>query len=76
LLVALDVHPRVAMQILRHSRITVTMDVYSEVPSEATQEALRRLGESLDGWLLLHIYCCTEINKGRSHVRNRPLTWS
>jgi hypothetical protein len=49
LLVALDVHPRVAMQILRHSRITVTMDVYSEVPSEATQEALRRLGEQLDG---------------------------
>jgi hypothetical protein len=49
LLVALDVHPRVAMQVLRHSRITVTMDVYSEVPSEATQEALRRLGESLDG---------------------------
>jgi integrase len=49
LLVALDVHPRVAMQILRHSRITVTMEVYSEVPSEATQEALRRLGESLDG---------------------------
>jgi integrase len=48
LLVALDVHPRVAMQILRHSRITVTMDVYSEVPSEATKDALRRLGQSLD----------------------------
>lgn len=54
LLVALDVHPRVAMQILRHSRITVTMDVYSEVPSKATQKALRRLGQSLDGQLLLH----------------------
>ena len=26
------------------------MDVYSEVPSEATQEALRRLGQSLDGY--------------------------
>lgn len=49
LLVALDVHPRVAMQILRHSRITVTMDVYSEVPSEDTKDALRRLGQSLDG---------------------------
>jgi integrase len=48
LLVALDVHPRVAMQILRHSRITVTMDVYSEVPSAATKEALRRLSQSLD----------------------------
>jgi hypothetical protein len=31
LLVALDVHPRVAMQILRHNRITVTMDISSEV---------------------------------------------
>ena len=49
LLVALDVHPRVAMQILRHSQIAMTMDVYSEVPSEATKEALRRLGQSLDG---------------------------
>jgi integrase len=48
LLVALDVHPRVAMQILRHSKITVTMDVYSQVTSASTQEALRRLGEQLD----------------------------
>ena len=32
-LVELDVHPRVAMQILRHSQIAVTMDVYSEVAS-------------------------------------------
>ena len=49
LLVALDVHPRVAMQILRHSKIAVTMDVYSQVTSTATQEALRRLGNQLDG---------------------------
>jgi hypothetical protein len=28
-LVALDVHPRVAMTILRHSKIAVTMDIYS-----------------------------------------------
>jgi integrase len=48
LLVALDVHPRVAMQILRHSKIAVTMDVYSQVASASTQEALRRLGEQLD----------------------------
>ncbi len=48
LLVALDVHPRVAMQILRHSKIAVTMDVYSQVTSASTQEALRRLGEQLD----------------------------
>jgi integrase len=49
LLVALNVHPRVAMQILRHSQIAVTMQVYSEVPSASTEEALRRLGDGLDG---------------------------
>jgi integrase len=44
LLAALDVHPRVAMRILRHTKIAVTMEVYTEVPSEATREALHRLG--------------------------------
>ena len=46
LLVALDVHPRVAMAILRHSKIAVTMDIYSQVSSAATREALKRLGEA------------------------------
>lgn len=49
LLVALDVHPRVAMAILRHSQIAVTMDIYSQVASASTTEALRRLSEQLDG---------------------------
>lgn len=49
LLAALDVHPRVAMQILRHSKIAVTMEIYTHVPSELTRGALRRLGERLDG---------------------------
>lgn len=48
LLVALDVHPRVAMQILRHSQIAVTMNVYSEVSSEETRKALKRLGEQFN----------------------------
>src|SRR5262249_55429963 len=47
LLAALDVHPRVAMQILRHSRIAVTMEIYTEATSEATREALKRLGDEL-----------------------------
>ena len=34
LLAALDVHPRVAMQILRHSRISVTMEIYTEATSD------------------------------------------
>ena len=29
LLAALDVHPRVAMQILRHSKISITMEIYT-----------------------------------------------
>ena len=47
LLAALDVHPRVAMQILRHSKIAVTMEIYTEIPSTATREALRKLGRWL-----------------------------
>ena len=48
LLVALDVHPRVAMQVLRHSQISVTMNIYSEVSSDATRRAPKRLGKRLD----------------------------
>ncbi|MEV5680492.1 site-specific integrase [Streptomyces sp. NPDC052179] len=47
LLAALDVHPRIAMQILRHSKIAVTMEVYTHIPSEATRKALRKLGKHL-----------------------------
>ena len=47
LLATLDVHPRVAMQILRHSKISITMEIYTEVPDASTKEALGRLGESL-----------------------------
>lgn len=36
------------MQILRHSQIAVTMNVYSEVSSAETREALKRLGEELE----------------------------
>ena len=49
LLAALDVHPRVAMQILRHSKIAITMEIYTEVPDARTRDALRRLGDQLDG---------------------------
>lgn len=47
LLADLDVHPRVAMRILRHSKFDITMEVYTKVSDEATREALRRLGEEL-----------------------------
>jgi integrase len=47
LLAALDVHPRVAMRILRHSKINVTMEIYTEAPSDATRDALRKLSDWL-----------------------------
>jgi integrase len=48
LLADLDVHPRVAMQILRHAQFAITMEIYTNVSSAATREALRRLGAALD----------------------------
>ena len=48
LLAELDVHPRVAMQILRHSKIALTMEIYTEVPSPVTRSALKKLGKWLD----------------------------
>lgn len=47
LLVDLDVHPRIIMQILRHAQFAVTMEIYAKASSPATREALRRLGDSL-----------------------------
>ena len=46
-LAALDVHPRVAMRILRHAQIDVTMNVYTEVSDAKTLKALKRLGRQL-----------------------------
>src|SRR5690349_6233670 len=48
-LVALDVHPRVAMAVLRYSRIALTMEIYSQVSSTSTRDALKRLGGELSG---------------------------
>lgn len=49
LLVALDIHPRVVMQVLRHSQISVTMNIYTEVADRSTADALRVLGTQLEG---------------------------
>jgi hypothetical protein len=37
------------MAILRHAQFSVTMEIYTQVSSEATRKALKRLGERLDG---------------------------
>jgi hypothetical protein len=35
------------MQILRHGKVAITMEIYTEVVSSAAREALRRLGDQL-----------------------------
>ncbi|MFI9451606.1 tyrosine recombinase XerC [Amycolatopsis sp. NPDC052450] len=47
LLADLDVHPRVAMRILRHAQFAVTMEIYTEISSDQTRAALKKLGDSL-----------------------------
>ncbi|MFI6583436.1 tyrosine-type recombinase/integrase [Embleya sp. NPDC050493] len=47
LLVALGVHPRVVMEIMRHTQIAITMEIHSHVPSADTRAALEQLGDSL-----------------------------
>jgi hypothetical protein len=41
------VHPRVAVQILRHSKISITMEIYTMVPDKATLAALQQLSDAL-----------------------------
>ena len=41
--------PRVAMRVLRHAQIDVTMNVYTDVSEARTRQALKRLGRQLGG---------------------------
>jgi hypothetical protein len=36
------------MAFLWHARFSITMEIYTQVSSAATREALKRLGDSLD----------------------------
>ncbi|HUZ53496.1 MAG TPA: tyrosine-type recombinase/integrase [Streptosporangiaceae bacterium] len=49
ILADLDVHPRVAMRILRHAKIAITMEVYTKVSDRITRAALKRLSDTLGG---------------------------
>ena len=53
-----------AMTILRHARFSITMEIYTQVSSEATREALKRLGRPSMG-----NYCCTPLLYGH---KKRP----
>ena len=77
LLAALDVHPRFAMQILRHSKIAVTMEIYTRSPR---QPPARHLRSSVSGStrtldLTAALRCCTKIENDRLQDHNRPLNW-
>lgn len=47
ILAALHVHPRVAMEILGHSQISLTMERYTHVEDAVKREALNRMGDAL-----------------------------
>jgi hypothetical protein len=36
------------MQILRHAQFSITMEIHTQASSQATRDALKRLGNSLD----------------------------
>ncbi len=46
-LAAGNIHPRVAMEILGHSKISVTMDIYTHVPDALKREAVAHMDRML-----------------------------
>ncbi|PWS52010.1 site-specific integrase [Streptomyces sp. FT05W] len=52
LLAFLKVHPKVAQAILRHSQISMTMDVYTHVVGDGEREAVTMLAELLEDPLI------------------------
>ena len=49
MLVALGVHPRVAMEMLRHADVSTTLNLYAHAPSEDLRAAADALAEALLG---------------------------
>ncbi len=47
LLLSVGVHPKVVQEILGHSQISITMDVYSHVLPGMQQEAMSRLNDAI-----------------------------
>ncbi len=73
---ALDVHPHVAMQILRDSKIVVTVEIWVQVPSAATRHSRRAPQAERSACLMVAaVCCCRKIRNGRSMIWNRPPRW-
>jgi len=49
LLLSVGAHPKVVQEILGHSRISMTLDVYSHVLPNIQQEAMQKLNKALQG---------------------------
>ncbi len=49
LLLALNIHPRIVMELLGHTQISLTMNTYSHVVPEVLCEAIDKLGAALGG---------------------------
>jgi integrase len=49
LLVRQGIHPRIAMEILGHSQISVTMDVYAHVMGDSVRDAFSSIEDALGG---------------------------
>jgi integrase len=47
LLLALNTHPRVVMELLGHSQISLTMNTYSHVVPDLLRETVGKLGAAL-----------------------------
>ena len=47
LLAARGVHPRVAMELMRHSQFSLTMEIYTHVAPELAREAARKIDRAL-----------------------------
>jgi hypothetical protein len=60
----------VSMQILRHSQIAITREIYSESPTAKTRSALKRLGSKLDGERCIPVLYGNEI--GRPMIETGP----
>jgi integrase len=48
LLLSLGVHPKVVQEILGHSQISMTMDIYSHVLPSMHQDAMKKLNEAIE----------------------------
>ncbi len=47
LLMSMGTHPKIVQEVLGHSRVTMTLDVYSHVLPTMQQETMEKLNEAL-----------------------------